>query len=858
MAVGDIHFLSDQHYMNFKIDEESDIKNSVDTKLISEITTLNASVSAIGQNNSALNQNLISLESHLDTTITEIDVVLQDPITTEEYKTDTNNYLTFFPNIPSNLSKTVYYLNLRNLLLSVNNKLDKTIKFLENSSGDISSNQNFIKLNELLNITFPIFKNNITNLITISNSGNDTNEKSFKDLVTSIKSLQSNTAVQIYTDTQTSLDTKSDNNQTNLTVTRYYDEGQNKYYKMYVESGLLKFEETLHPLFKTYSALITAFQNGMFNISVEKTDEEILSSFTTYKSLFYTTIDNRIYSVINNYIYIYDNESKGLLAKIKYQPTVLFMDMYKDSEKPAYKTMYNQDESFITLGDYKYKKTEADFHTLFELRHDLNKRTIIVNPDNTLDYYNTLYYIHHNNHCYMKKCGNTLVFGGMFNNKIMILNLSIINEKIEDAQKTNAVYIGDDDWSNSNIITFTQFTNYSLSYDGISSLNWNDEDNILYISLTSNFVYEIGISNEKTSVSFDGDIIVNYNFGMVLGSTYRFGSTLSEQDQYIVRSVYFDSQSKKLFGIIDSTVNISSNIKSLVYIKINNPNITYVAKTLNFKESPLLRVNNLELKYDQTLDNYDIKIESMCSGHRNYQYIRNNDLENLNFINKRVLKLYTIQPSALTRIVSHVDNEYGLCNDSIVLHESSRYIIYLFNGLQYSTYVSLYDPTYRKKYSIRMYDKKFNLWSFNKSITLDDVNSMHHIYDKNTIINDSYIDDTVGVKAFIDLDEKNDDVVYVHNNLNFINVSNIKETKNAFELKLSFESLIRPISSPSVKIYGENISDYCFIDLSDDLNNELIDEPRLKCKNNLGIYVSSDLDQFRNLLDVKITLTKDD
>jgi hypothetical protein len=415
-------------------------------------------------------------------------------------------------------------------------------------------------------------------------------------------------------------------------------------------------------------------------------------------------------------------------------------------------------------------------------------------------------------------------------------------------------------------MTFTQFTNEILHkpnrsqhYNGISSLNWNEADNILYISLSSNFVYEIGISNEKNSISFDGDIVVNYNFGMVLGSTYRFGSTLSEQNQYMVRSVYFDSQSRKLFGIIDSNMILDTNIKSLVYIKINNPNTTYVAKTLNFKESPLPRVNNLELKYDQTIDNYDIKIESMCSGHRNYQYIRNNDLEKLNFINKRVLSKYTIQPSGLSQIFSYVNNEYGLCNDSIVLHESSRYIIYLFNGFRYRSDGSRYYSIFRKKYSIRMYDKKFNLWSFNKSIPIDDVGGTTYMsYDKNTIINDSYIDDTIGVKAFTDLDEKNEHIVYTHNNLNFINVSNIKETKNSFELKLSFESLIRPIIKPSVKIYGENTSDYCLIDLSDDLNNDLEDNPRLKYIKNLEIYVSSDLDQFRNLLDVKITLTKDD
>lgn len=865
MAVGDIHFLSDQQYMNFKITSEKDAKDSNDAVLVSDIATLSNTVSTIGQNNSVINQNLISLGTHLDTTVNEVNIILQDPITTEEYKADTNNYLTFFPNIPANLSKTVYYLNLHNLLLSVNNKLNKTIKFLEESSGDISSNQNFIKLNELMNITFPIFKNNVTNLINVSNSGNDTNEKSFKDLVTSIKSLQANTSVQIYTDTQTTLDAKSDNEQTNLTVTRYYDKDQNKYYKMYIESGLLKFEETLHPLFKTYSALMTTLQNGMFNISVEKTDEEILSRFTTYKSLFHTTIDNRIYSVINNYIYIYDNESKSLLAKIKYQPTILFMDMYKDSEYETLRSMYNQDEIFQT---YIYKKTDSDFHPYFVVMLNLMKQKNIVNPDNTSDYYNTIYYMQHSSHFYMKKCGNTLVFGEMFNNKIMILNLSIIEENIKNAQKTNSVYIGDNDWSNSNIITFAQFTNEPLYNTGslasynISSLNWNSDDNILYIALSTNFVYEIGISNEKTSISFDGDIITNYNFGMVIGSTYRFGSTLSEQNLYIVRSVYFDSQSKKLFGVIDSNINLNQNIKTLVYIKINNPNITYVAKTLNFKESPLLRVNNLELKYDQTIDNYDIKIESMYSGYRNYQYIRNNDLENLNFINKRVLLKYTIQPDGLTQIFNYRDSKYSLCNDSIVLHESSRYIIYLFNGLQYTRlFGPVYEPTYRKKYSIRMYDKKFNMWSFNKSISLNDIaGHIYNEYDKNTIINDSYIDDTVGVKAFTDLDEKNTHNVYTHNNLNFINVSNIKETKNSFELKLSFESLIRPVNSASIKVYGENTPDYCLIDLSDDLTagDELTDNLRLKYIKNLGIYVSSDLDQFRNLLDVKITLTKDD
>ena len=863
MAVGDIYFLSDQQYMNFKITDEKDTKDSEDAILVSDITTLNNTVSTIGQNNSVLNQNLVSLESHLDTTITEIDVILQNPITTEEYKADINNYLTFFPDVPANLSKTVYYLNLHNLLLSVNNKLNKTIKFLEESAGDISSNQNFIKLNELMNITFPIFKNDVTNLINVSNSGNDTNEKSFKDLVTSIKSLQSNTSVQIYIDSQTALDTKSDNEQTNLTVTRYYDEDQNKYYKMYIESGLLKFEETLHPLFKTYSTLITAFQNGMFNISVEKTDEEILSKFTTYKSLFHTTIDNRIYSVINNYIYIYDNESKSLLAKIKYQPTILFMDMYKNSERSVYETLYNQDENFQI---YHYKKTDSDFHPYFTVIQSSMKQK------NTSDYYNTIYYMQHSSHFYMKKCENTLVFGEMFNNKIMILNLSIIEENIKNAQKTNSVYIGDNDWSNSNIITFAQFTDKPLYKNtsssanyNISSLNWNSDDNILYIALSTNFVYEIGISNEKTSISFDGDVITNYNFGMVIGSTYRFGSTLSEQNLYIVRSVYFDSQSKKLFGIIDSNIDLNINIKTLVYIKINNSNITYVAKTLNFKESPLLRVNNLELKYDQTIDNYDIKIESMCSGYKNYQYIRNNDLENLNFINKRVLLKYTIQPNGLTQIFNYRDSEYSLCNDSIVLHESSRYIIYLVNNLQYTiaskSVKPVYEPTYRKKYSIRMYDKKFNMWSFNKSTLLNDISGhMYNEYDENTIINDSYIDDTVGVKAFTDLDEKNTYDVYTHNNLNFINVSNIKETKNAFELKLSFESLIRPVNSDSIKIYGGSTIDYCMIDLSDDLNagDELSYNPRLKYIKNLGIYVSSDLDQFRNLLDVKITLTKDD
>ena len=870
MAVGDIHYLSDKQYIDFKTNEEEDLRATKDAELEAEIASLETLVSNIGTVNSPILTSLNSLDQKVNDIYTYVDNTLLAPITTLEYKTNVNNYLTYFPNIPANLTKTVYYLNYWNLLNSLHTKTEKSIKFLVEASGDIQGNPNFIKLKELLDITFPIFKNNVTQLVTVTNSGATTPEKSFKDLIASIKELSSSTAIQFSEDMAKKFETIADKEQTSLTGTRYFDSIQNKYYKLYVESGLIKFEETLHPLFKKYAALVSASPFSIFNISIKKTDDEILSSFSTHKSSFYRMIDNRIYSVVNNYIYIYDKTSKGLLAKIKYQPTRLYEDQYLSSERNKFESdlrggllPVGTENKYLT-----YSKTSSDFIEATDVLATQKYVPVLDGNGQTVNYNVTATYVYDYDHYYMKKCSNTLIFGSCVLNKIMGINLSYIEEKIAESQIQHSVYIDNDAWANPSIITSLKYSNRS-QYMGpnfsniVSSLYFDESNNILFLATSYNYVYSFGITNQKTSTSFDGEIIINYDFNIEIGDTYRFGSTQAEKDSYVLTGVYYDSKNKLLYGIVTT----ANKVKNLAYIKVDSPNTTYLATVLNIFEKNTIKVNNLNLVKDVATNSYDITLSSECSGQRNYSYIRYNTLNQFKFYNKHVAAKNAFKSLDLNNGTLYYQTaRYNLDNDSIILYEGSRYIIYLFNSLP-STHlihgVPGYEPL-KRRHSIRMYDKDFGTWSYNKAVLVSDlpfnvVGSGLSQTDAGSgvIVNDSYIENIPDIKKYLDLDVKNyrspvDDLI-------FIGVENVKiVNKTSFELNLLFEVNVTPSEYETDVI---SLSNKYLIDLSNDIGfvnetsngDEANDETEL-IEATINLQVPKNADQYKNLLNVKVVL----
>ena len=299
--IGDISYITDKDNVDVKIDDEEKIRLAQDKIDTDKIATLEISVPAISLKSTTDRINLVTKN---------INDQLGESISSSEYL-NTPLYLNYFPNLPSNNIKSMYYTDFINLTNAVGLKLKTLVDSTKLIITGLDTNQAYKDLLYLNSSEIPALTSKIDKLFSINGSANQDFD-TFTEIVDKINTVKKGSVGQAMLDQYAQVDTLMSDIQTKDTRTRYYDATTKKYYKLFIDNQKINLQESYSPSTVLYNNISTADVYSPASTPNENT-------INLYNADFHTTIKDTVYVIKGDYLYLYNKLNRILIAKIRYQ-----------------------------------------------------------------------------------------------------------------------------------------------------------------------------------------------------------------------------------------------------------------------------------------------------------------------------------------------------------------------------------------------------------------------------------------------------------------------------------------------------------------------------------------------------------
>lgn len=826
--IGDISYITDKDYVDVKVQEEEDIRLAQDIIDDGKVSALKTTFDGLS---------LTATNTNITTSTDTINSQLGKSISSAEY-TNTPLYLEYFPNVPSNNIKSVYYTDFMNLTNSVALKVKTLIDSMITISGDLNTNPAYIKLVDLKDAKIPILASKVDSLINIGGS-QDTNNDTFLELVNQVKKIQQGSVGQSMLDQQAEVDNLMEKLQTTSTKTRYYDNVSKKYYMLYVDNRKIYLKESYSPstvLYDIASTAKTCFPsyNSGPTADDKSTPTKLAAYYTAlestlnlYNADFHTTINNTVYVIKGDYLYLYLKDTKKLKAKIRYQLARFNQNNlsaeFKD-EYAMFKATYD-DTLPTAIGNTNnyHMNNKATNYSIFT---SYFKFDLLVGPQTYDQYWKNKESIY----LFESDDGKLLFMGGSQNKHVCVINLEKLNDTII-ANGTNKVYINHSFFANSNnyvkinlyedpavYAKIQALPNVVIPKVKVSSMHYNVDIQTLFVAYANNLVVLYEINMDKMVIPTDSGQIVSYQSNYSLSESFRLGATESEQNSIKLRAISYDSLTSKIICAVYINLTTTTTEDSICQVSIRDEYKTLYTIFKATSGSFIMSNNVCSLQINKiqegsTLYNEYI-VSSKYSGSRFSQYYWKNtkyDYDKFihydNYSNRSFGNVESTRELISLQYYddrNYEDTQYleSNLNENEVIFESSKFLLIL---NKYKSKVSPYISHLMYNYSLKLYDK------INNVVVYDTTDYSFSDVESQNILTQTKIDNLSAIvdKRNTTIDNGTTGSVN-HNDLLFIGIDYINLATSEFTLL--FESAFNAINRASMFSTGPStktlITDY--------------------------------------------------
>lgn len=797
MAIGDITYASDKDYVDLKVNTEEETRAGIDTNYTARLDIVDPIINHLLTSSDA--DTLGHVQTYLSNVSHEINLNLGAHMSSNEYTTSPIN-LEYFPNLPSNDLKSIYYTDFVNLSNALSKKMDIFLKSIKSLTFDLSQDANYIKLQNLINAKMPLLKTKVSRLTAAVNTNNDT----FVEMVAQIKAIKKDSVAQIMVNSYAKVDNLSPKVQYNNTPTKYYDATNKKYYRLFIENGKVAIQESLAPgsiIFSMISMASLFFIT--YNQSINNNTTQLEEKLNLYHADYHRTIGQNIYVIKKQLLYIYNLSDMRLKARILINPHFQTIIPNLNDQLindgiivPNYlaATMFTTNEDkFSTL----YMHETSNSKLLF-IGETVSPHIMCIN----LEKLNTR----------IDALGTTIMYDNLFltdpTNYVMI---NVLGEDSVRILLNDSIQLPENIDSNGYNTLYYNFLRYGMRSDHnsyinneenfnsetfITSIDYDETLNVLFVALARNFIFSFQIDCKVTKLEGDGETFTSYTSSYTYDNFFRAGVDVAEQNSTFIRAIKFNRTENRMYLATYGYINYN-DIHNISYVNIATVDKPMI-NILNVSQGSFLLHNNVcQLSINKVVEDVSTYTEyivnSDISGHLNYQYFWKNTkyLHDKFFKPDQITSLaspntpyHEYSPSLSDSIGYMVSNSYVndtryMLDTTIVVGSTQRYLFLVHKVMSRNAE----DLNVCYKHCLKIYDKVNNFYAY------DTTNYMlTELFNRNN--SQISIDNLPAIKMYKPAITQSSNRYSMQEDLTLVNAKVTKASVVDPEIELIFESAL--------------------------------------------------------------------